>query len=405
MKSKGAFARILSAGLLTASVGWAGDIVIKGDKLEISGDLRLRHQTTEETGKTNRDRERFRLRLGLNFTVNPMLAIKTRIASGSSEQTSTNQTFENMASQKFLWIDQAYLELKPMPGNWAERFKLFGGRMQNPLWQTYASDVVWDTDLNPEGLAESVKLPVLGTGRFFVNSQQWVVNEKKAINDNDATSLQTASGQYLFSEQAGILWPTPLDSKVTLAAAIHDWVNETDRAMITTENTGGPDAGGKFESTNSNTSGKLNNDFKVLELGGEVFVPMGDIPVSVQGTYINNLAHRPTTEIVSFVRDSNGVPVTSKQNMGYQVGAQVGKASEPGTWELAYFRKYVEADATVASAADSDFPGTNRKGNIFWAAVAPWAGQQFKVKWFQTSIIKGAKKDIDLIQLDYQVKF
>ncbi|MBK6881267.1 MAG: hypothetical protein IPH01_10950 [Elusimicrobia bacterium] len=46
----------------------AGEITISSDKLEIMGDLRLRHQTNEETANSNRDRQRIRLRLGRRTT-------------------------------------------------------------------------------------------------------------------------------------------------------------------------------------------------------------------------------------------------------------------------------------------------------------------------------------------------
>jgi hypothetical protein len=43
--------------------------------------------------------------------------------------------------------------------------------MKNNMWQAYSSDIVWDTDYNPEGLAESIKIPV-GNTRLFVNALQ-----------------------------------------------------------------------------------------------------------------------------------------------------------------------------------------------------------------------------------------
>ncbi|MBP8004922.1 MAG: putative porin, partial [Elusimicrobia bacterium] len=94
-----------------------------------------------------------------------------------------------------------------------------------------------------------------------------------------------------------------------------------------------------------------------------------------------------------------------KRDTGHQVGAILASASNPNSWEIAYFNKSVDHDAVVSDASDSDFPGTNRKGNIFWVAYAPWKNQQVKVKLFQTSIIEGAEKDIDTLQLDWQVKF
>ncbi len=93
------------------------------------------------------------------------------------------------------------------------------------------------------------------------------------------------------------------------------------------------------------------------------------------------------------------------RDTGYQVGVILGNSSDPQTWELAFFNKRVEQDATVSDAADSDFPGTNRQGNIYWLAYAPWKNQQIKVKYFNTAILEGAKKDINTFQLDWQVKF
>lgn len=370
--------------VIFSSVARAGEITISSDKLEIKGDLRLRHQTNEETAKSNRDRQRMRLRMALNYTVNSMLAVKTQFATGGSEQTSTNQTLDSLSKPKGIFLDQAYLEIKPLPGDHKDTLTVSGGRMKNPLWQTYSSDLVWDSDLNPEGLGENVKLSLLGAGRFFVNALQWVVNEKKTVAHS--ASLAGNRPQYVFSTQAGVILPAPMDSRFTLAGSIHDWVNETDRAF----------GDGVTGTTNSNAADKLTNDFRVIHIDAEWFttLPGLDLPLSIQGAFVKNTAHR-----------DNLFANNDKRDTGHQVGAILGNASNPNTWEIAYFNKSVDQDAVISDAADSDFPATNREGNIFWVAYAPWTNQQFKIKLFQTAIIEGAEKDINTLQLDWQVKF
>lgn len=371
------------AAAITATSARAGDITISSDKLEIKGDLRLRHQTNEETANSNRDRQRMRLRLGMNYTVNSMLAVKTQFATGGAEQTSTNQTLDSLSKPKGIFLDQAYLELKPLPGDHKDTLMVSGGRLKNPLWQTYSSDLVWDADLNPEGLGENVKLSLAGFGRVFVNALQWVVNEKKKVAHTGA--LAGNRPQYVFSTQAGVVIPAPMDSRFTLAGSIHDWVNETDRAF-----------GDGITTTNSNTAEKLTNDFRVVHIDAEWFttLPGLDLPLSIQGAFVKNTAHR-----------DNLFANNDKRDTGHQVGAILGSASNPNTWEIAFFNKSVDQDAVVSDASDSDLPGTNREGNIFWVAYAPWKNQQVKVKLFQTSIIEGAEKDINTLQLDWQVKF
>jgi hypothetical protein len=342
-------------------------------ELEIKGDLRLRQESRTETAATTADnkssnKQRYRLRVGMNYKIDPRLSVKTQFASGTGEQTSTNQTMGNNGSQKQLWIDMAYVEFKAL-----EALTVYGGRMKNPLWQAYSSDIVWDTDYNPEGAAESIKVP-LGSTRLFFNALQ------STINEDAAGSSPATKPQYLFSNQVGITVPVPMDSRVTLAGAIHDFVNERARAITA--------APGKAQGTNT-----FPNDIRVNELSGEFFtnLPAIDLPLSVQGTFIKNTA--------------SNEGLTPNDNTGYQAGGILGKADRKSAWEIAYFKKSSGKDSTEDDIADSDFPGTNRVGNIYWVAYGLSDVAGLKAKYFDTKVINGAKKDIQLVQVDFQVKF
>jgi hypothetical protein len=104
--------------------------------------------------------------------------------------------------------------------------------------------------------------------------------------------------------------------------------------------------------------------------------------------------------------DSTGAETESS---GYQAGFILGKASDPQTWEVAYFYKQLGTDATLADIADSDFGtgGTDRKGNIVWAAYNPNKALQVKMKYFKTEREddQASPNDINRLQADLSIKF
>ncbi|MBK8870201.1 MAG: putative porin [Elusimicrobia bacterium] len=342
-------------------------------ELEIKGDIRLRQESKTETFPSTKDnrtsnRQRYRLRIGMNYKLDSKLSVKTQLASGTGEQTSTNQSLGNNSAQKQVWVDLAYVDFKPLEG-----VGLYGGRMKNPLWQAYASDIVWDTDYNPEGIAETFKLR-LGNSRVFFNALQSVINE------DVAGSAPLNRPQYLFSNQVGMTLPLPFDSRITLAGAIHDFVNESSKTFTTSP--------GKAQGTNT-----FPNDIRVNEVTGEIFtnLPVIDVPLSIQGSFIKNTASRES--------------IKPNDNTGFQAGGIVGKADKKRGFEAAFFRKSVGKDATEDDINDSDFPGTNRVGNIYWLAYGVSDVTQLKAKYFDTRKIDGTKHDIQLLQVDLQVKF
>src|ERR1700719_1293090 len=142
-------------------------------EIEIYGDIRLRYQynggqTTDNSplarpangiaGKDDwqeRERERYRLRLGLRGTLADDWFFGIRFETNASSR-STNVTFGDEASggpfaknSDTVNVGQAYLGYKGF-----QDITLTGGRMPNPLVTTL---MTWDPDINPEGLAEQWK--------------------------------------------------------------------------------------------------------------------------------------------------------------------------------------------------------------------------------------------------------
>lgn len=157
------------------------------EKVKVSGDLRMRQELFKKgtKGQTDRSRQRFRLRVGAELPFPNAVTAKIRFASGTGEQVSTNQSFDNLSAQKEFWIDRAFLEWGPL-----SFLKLSGGQMANPLWTVYSSDIVWDDDFNPEGFGEQLKFSLFGRGRFFLNALQMVSDEDAGVNNDQWTLSQ-----------------------------------------------------------------------------------------------------------------------------------------------------------------------------------------------------------------------
>ena len=148
-------------------------------EMELYGDVRLRYDyrggETKDRGPvaapgagvagTNdwqeRERERYRLRLGLRGTLLDDWFFGVRLETSNNAR-STNVTFgDDTASSTpggggpfeknsdVVYVGQAYGGYKGFPG-----FTFTAGRMPNPIVNTR---MVWDPDINPEGLAEQWK--------------------------------------------------------------------------------------------------------------------------------------------------------------------------------------------------------------------------------------------------------
>ena len=134
-------------------------------ELELYGDVRLRYEyrggrTSQRLTLDNpndwyeRERERYRLRVGLRGTLADDWFFGIRLETSNSNR-STNVTFGADSPGPFAKVDdgifvgQAYFGYTGFPD-----FKFTGGRMPQPLITT---SMLWDDDINPEGLAEQWK--------------------------------------------------------------------------------------------------------------------------------------------------------------------------------------------------------------------------------------------------------
>jgi hypothetical protein len=385
------------------------------DSVTWSGDLRIRHeqfwrdQPDPAAGLgPDRSRQRFRLRVSPEIKMGDFKAIVqvgTNISpTGTSEgeQLSTNATMDNAFSSKQIFFLRAYATWNP---SFFKPMTIAAGKILNPFYTQYTNDLLFDNELNPEGLAEAFTFKVTDSVSVFANFGQFVLDE-----DNTG-----GNDQYMFAFQAGTELKF-LNSKLRLAAGMFDALNL--------------DAGGINEPTlqqfNSRTAsltpGRTSpyvNDYDVFHLTGQFDTDLLGVPLQFSGDYLKN-----TTGVISCVNNAGNLPGLcggvriEGQDEGYQVGFRIGKAFKANTWEWAYYYKWLQADAALSAFVDSDLGdgGTNRRGNIFWIGYNVTDFLNLKFKFFNTkplntalcigaTSVSSCRDEINRMQVDAQFIF
>ena len=155
---------------------------------KIKGDFRLRYQYDHSTGTSlYRNRGRVRLRLGVESKPNDKLLVGVGLATGLSDGStdaarSTNVTFEKGFSKKPIALDYAFAQYTPF-----KEVAIIGGKMKNPFWEP--GDLIWDTDINPEGGALQLTKKLNNKVSLFSNLSAFVVGEGGTSNDDPMLSV------------------------------------------------------------------------------------------------------------------------------------------------------------------------------------------------------------------------
>ncbi len=121
-----------------------------------SGDLRVRYEPAFSGNAVTlpegvgQHRERFRLRLNANAKFNEEFSGGFSLASGDlNNPLSTNQSLTTFYIRKPIGIDKAFVTYQPQ---WYKPLSVTAGKF-GYTW--YRTELMWDNDLNPEGLSES----------------------------------------------------------------------------------------------------------------------------------------------------------------------------------------------------------------------------------------------------------
>ena len=378
------------------------------EKIKLGGDLRLRHDTQwrdEDSGRYHRNRERFRLRLKMTAKTSETTEIGVRLASGSGEQNTTNQSFDEHARGKGIYIDQAYAKWKA-----ADFLTITAGKHGNPL---ETSSLVWDSDVNPEGVSESFNFPMGDKAALFINLGQWIIEElnEKAFNTDPTLFTWQVGGDVKMGENAGLV----------LAATYYDFIHLDD--LKWKAGTLGDDE--DFMGYNNrhgqqmifDSRGDLLNEFGCVEVGARLKLKkVLPVPVSLFASYIKNLDQDINDLVRDGVDPGDSDPAAlmayggDDRDTGWQIGFDAGKKKKKGDLYFQYLYQQLEDYAFPAVFVDSDFHGggTNNKGHKAEIVYCLKDNISLAATGFLTERedeAKDGKKDEDRIQLDAILKF
>jgi len=162
-------------------------------EFKLGGDVRLRHQVETQapqngTVSNERTRERFRFRLNGDVMMQKGwgagFALETAPAADSG-----NQTFDNGNNDYNIYLARAYVSWRPNL-NWM----FVGGKQRNPF---YTTDMIWDSDINPQGLTELHTRFLAGKDTLEFRASQII------MDDNNETGIgRNGRDAWLFVQQA-----------------------------------------------------------------------------------------------------------------------------------------------------------------------------------------------------------
>ncbi len=320
--------------------------------LKFKGDFRLRYEGQSTTSAADavapkdRNRARFRLRFGFIKTfLDKEMEVGFRLASGDtsaadgrtigSGATSTNQTMTDFFSEKSIWIDLAYAKYTPKA---VKGLTIIGGKMATPLVHT---DLVWDSDVNPEGFFAQYEAPFFGDVKPFVSTGYFLVQESGGGHDTILVTYQAGVDWAIAKDVGGVLQ----DLGFTTALAYYDYDH------MNSLNTGAVNA--TRGNMHRNGSDLLARKFQMINWTTKMkFKALG-------------LKWSPYFDIVHNCGNEDVDPRFDNQSNGFALGFNIGENKKKGDWSLGYKYARIESNCTVGAFNDSDFGHNNRKGHVF----------------------------------------
>ena len=293
------------------------------DRISVKGDLRLRYEGIDEEGEEDRARGRYRARLAVTGEVTDDVKVVMELASGADNPISRNVTFDGGFDIDDIGFDLAYVEWSA-----SENLTVFGGKMKNPLFRAGGAPLVYDSDLNPEGIAFAYS-----KGAFFGTLASFSVEERSSSSDSLLTAVQLG-GKIKVGDNA----------KLTAGVGYFGYSSTVGNE---------PFYNGSSRGNSVDIDGNYLYEYKDTEVFAQLDTRLGEWPFRVYAQWVQN----------------NEV---SEEDTGYAFGAKIGSAKAKGQWEASWTYQDIEADAVIAAFNDSDFGGggTDASGHIIKAKYA-----------------------------------
>ena len=377
-------------------------------EIELYGDARVRYEYRGgRTGDDNplaapgagvaghndwqeRERERYRLRLGLRGTLVDDWFFGIRLETSTSPR-STNVTFEDddgvngpfSKDSDRISVGQAYLGYKGF-----KDITLTAGRMPQPLVTTL---MVWDADINPEGLAEqwkhtfniefgAVNSVAASEGYskeggkgivapapsepfklkidVFANFAQFIYDDSNPENPlgrrarvsagaggptGQTNDLIPNSDAFLLAWQIGARVTFPKNIYVQIAPTLYNYTGDGDTLNIHFQ--GGSPFVTNAASLAQNQTGI--NSLLIYDMPWEIGWKLGELPMRIFGDFAVNFDADDRASAA-------GHPGFGDERYAYQVGLGVGQLKAKHDWQVNVFWQHTDQYALDPNLVDSD---------------------------------------------------
>jgi hypothetical protein len=345
-------------------------------RVKLSGDVRFRQEFRDSNTKdSEKNRTRIRARIGVAAKVNDEVDVGFRLVTAGGT-TSTNQTLEGGFGGKDIYIDRAFIK-------WSPQFiggtSLIAGKMKQPWFSV--SNNIWDSDVNPEGLAITYKrkfgaLKLAATGGYFL------------LSNYDKGSFSDDMNMYHAGISAGMKFNDI--AKATLGFNSYLYNGTTIKNYLNCE-TGKTCPDGIQGFAGDNVNGDADADFKLYEVAVKIDIDTGLLPVKLYGNYVINAA--------------NGIK--SSEDSAWLVGI---KTKFKG-FKLSYDYRDTQLNAVPDTFNDSDFNAgaTAARGSViklgytisknFSTSLAYLIADEY------TDNNEGTGANRDTFQIDLKAKF
>ena len=403
------------------------------DNATLYGDIRIRYEQREGSGvgilstnnvDANRDRPRYKLTLGVKTETGDWYT-DLALAMGTGGR-SDNATFGKSTTAGSIDDKEALFVKRAMIG-WkaTDWLALEAGRMNNPL---YTTPMVWDADLNFEGLAEKVNYKMNFADLFFTAAQAQYQGDRRNFSTVGTGQVATNTVElYAFQGGAKYAFDDHTNAKAALTYTTYshnNGVNKFSPQLATSLNNA------------VTATGAGVNDLDTIEIPAEFNYYMGTSSIGVRlfGDYVYNTSgsDRYNAAVAASPAGAtrNTISAAGNDDTAWMLGVAVGSAADfksfeankmvKGDWAARIWYQDVGAYSVDPNAVDSDFMDSrvNMKGAVVKAqynftdnVYTNFAYGHATRKNSALGTAGAAQdlalnlKDFDLLQLDLTYKF
>jgi hypothetical protein len=374
----------------------------------LSGDIRLRGEPTfggPADHSLQRTREEIRLRFNADARLNDEISGGFSLASGDlNNPISTNQTTNQFYTRKPFDIDRAYINYHPRS---FKPLTLVGGKFAYPWYNT---ELTWDKDINPEGVAETLafdfhasplrKIALVGFELPFAETAGVSLTNKSivqsAVYGGQLQTTWNLTNSLKFSAYSGFYNWHGADA-VALAVATANAASPNDglltlnsnrtqnSATVTTQSGIITDGTSVFPTgVKKITAGQFASKFDLFDSIArfDIKTPQPRWPVTVLGDFVQNvhacgnvgnILPAPANSSTQTFSQSTNAPCDPRQRRAYWLEARYGREEEKGDWQFAYTRMMIQREAVLGVFNYSEIQqGSNyeeHRAEVFYQAL------------------------------------